>query len=260
MNSPLSTVTVPERFIGLWRRRLLETESQCDTHTDVWWLQTGSLYADLRQPHGLRPGKRSTPQQLALQQGFAGALEVQGDVLTWHRWLDFQPPSGVADVGRVHFENGQLIEEGVLAPYREVWECVAAASDDRVALALHSERMDSGEWRERRGVLVVLGDYFMFALDRSLHLSRGGDALAGRKSAFAVFRLDCEISFGVRDGRVPWEIQRSTLVERAGMSLQAVHGLPALDKNGQWRQIVPLPASVRRWRAVEIGAGFRGFA
>lgn len=258
MNGPLTTVTVPERFIGLWRRRLLETQSVRDARSDVWWLQTGNLYADLRQPPGSRPSKRTSPQQLALQQGFAGTLEVQGDVLTWHRWLDFQPPSGVADVGRVHFEDGQLIEEGVLVPYREVWECVAAASQDRVALALHSECIEGGEWRERRGVLVVLGDYFMFALDRGLQLSRSGD-IKGRNSAFAVFRLDCEISFGVRNGRVPWEIQRSTVAERAGMSLQAVHGLPELDEHGQWLQTVPLPASVRRWRAVELGSEFRGF-
>jgi hypothetical protein len=229
-----------------------------DTDTEVWWLQTGSLYADLRQPPA-PADKRATPQQLALQQGFAGELEVQGEVLTWHRWLDFQPPSGIADVGRVHFENGQLIEEGVLASYREVWERAAAASDDRLALALQSECADGGEWRARHGVLVVLGEFFMFALDPGLRLARGGALQSGRAGAFAVFRLDCEISFGVRRGRVPWEILRSTLPTREGMSLPAVHGLPEPDATGVWQQRVPVPAGVRRWQVVEIGAGFRGF-
>jgi hypothetical protein len=260
MNRSPSFAPVPERYVGLWRRRLLESESVRDTDTEVWWLQTGSLYADLRQPARMQPAARTTPLQLARQEGFAGALEVKGDLLTWHRWLDFRPPTGIADVGRMHFEGALLIEYGVHARYREVWERTAAASDDRLALALQSERADGGEWRARRGVLVVLGDYFMFALDPGLRLAHGSALKSGRAGAFAVFRLDCEISFGVRRGRVPWEIQHSSLPAREGMSLPAVHGLPEPDDSGVWQQRVPVPASVRRWQVVEIGAGFRGFA
>ena len=258
MNQLPSFTPVPERYVGLWRRRLLESETLRDTDTEVWWLQTGSLYADLRLPP-TPADKRATPQLLALQQGFAGELEVQDDLLTWHRWLDFQPPSGVADVGRVHFENGQLIEEGVLTSYREVWERAAAISDDRLALALQSECANGGEWRARHGVMVVLGEFFMFALDPGLRLSHGRAIQPGRAGAFAVFRLESEISFGIRHGRVPWEILRSTLPARVGISLTAVHGLPEPDDTNVWQQRVPVPAALRRWQVVELGAGFRGF-
>ncbi|MHB8455697.1 MAG: hypothetical protein ACYDDO_13625 [Acidiferrobacterales bacterium] len=247
------SATVPECFIGLWRRRVLESGPLHDTTTEAWRLQTGRLYADLRLPAGA-----PTPQCPTLRRGFAGPLEVQGDVLTWYHWLDVEPPTGIADVGQVHFEGDRLIERGVLASYREIWERTAAASDDRLALALRDECADGGEWRARRGVFVVLGDYFMLALDRSLFLSRGGTIPAGRVGAFAVFRLDCEISLGVRRGRVPWEIQRSTLPQREGQSLSAIHGLPEHDCGHEWLQRVHLPTALRRWQAVEIGTGFRG--
>jgi len=255
MSPASATDLVPERFVGLWRRRLLETESLRDMSTEVWWLQTGGLYADLHIP-----AATPAPSRLSRRQGFAGALEVRGEVLTWHRWLDVEPPTAVADVGRVHFEGDRLIELGMLASYREIWERAAVASDDRLALALRDECPDGGEWRARHGVFVVLGDYFMFALDRSLMLSRGSAMPKGHDSAFAVFRLDCEISFGIRRGRVPWEIQRSTLQPREGQSLLAVHGLPEPVSGYEWRQRVQIPTAVRRWQAIEIGAGFRGLA
>ena len=43
------------------------------------------------------------------------------------------------------------------------------------------------------------------------------------------------------------------------MSLPAVHGLPEPDDTNVWQQRVPVPAAVRRWQVVELGAGFRGF-
>ncbi len=254
LGSETSAGPVPEHFIGLWRRRLFETESQCDTTSEVWWLQTGELYADLHLPIAAaseRPSRR---------QGYAGALEVHGDVLTWHSWLDSRSATDIVDLGRVHFEGQSLIGQGARVSHREIWERVAAPSDDRLALVLRDERASTGEWRTRRGVFVVLGEYFMYALDRSLCLSRGGRMQSGRQSAFAVFQFDHEISFGVRHGRVPWEIQHSTLPHREGQSLLAVHGLPEPVTGCEWRQRVQIPAALRCWQAVEIGAGFKGLA
>ncbi|MFO1435691.1 MAG: hypothetical protein U1F34_04795 [Gammaproteobacteria bacterium] len=112
------------RFVtkGLWRR-LLEQNGQVDRDTAVYWLQIGRVYADIQfQPtvrcENLESTSVQTLQALARQQGFAGYLDVESNVLSWHRWLDYQPPAPVADIGRVHFERDVLVEHGVLADYR----------------------------------------------------------------------------------------------------------------------------------------------
>ena len=123
---------VPLEFRGLWRRRVLKTADLVDSETTVYWLQAGSIYADIRVPanrprcDSLDDASTGTLRGLAQQQGFAGNLQAEGNLLTWHRWLDYQPPTPVADVGRVHFENEVLIENGALASYMEEWIRVAA--------------------------------------------------------------------------------------------------------------------------------------
>jgi hypothetical protein len=195
----------PECYVGLWRRRLLHDAQGVDTSTRVYWLQTGSLYADIRMP-----AERDAVNGVALQQGFAGALEVEGNVLTWRRWLDFQPPTGVADVGRMRFTRlDEMVEEGVHADYREVWERIGPASPDRAAFALQVEYTHVGMPRRRAGVLVMVGEYFMFALDRLAALP-AGTRLAELAAGNALMReqrdqlFACEISLGRRRGPRPW--------------------------------------------------------
>ncbi len=241
----------PENLIGLWRRRLFETETVRDTDSEVWWLQTEELYAALHLPTAARDRR-------ARRQGNAGALKVSDDLLTWQGWFDNPKDADIADIRRMHFDGQNLIRQGIRAPLREIWERVAAPSDDRLVLALRDECTVAGDWRVRRGVFVVLGDYFMFALDRSLCLASGARMRSTHPSTFAVFRLEHEISFGVRHGQVSWEIRRSTLPYREGQSLIAVHGLPEPVTRCEWHQRVQIPAALRRWQAVEIGTRFTG--
>lgn len=252
---PLNRITIagsgPENLIGLWRRRLLETETVRDTGSEVWWLQTEELYAALHLPTAA-PGRR------ACRQGNAGALKVRDDLLVWQGWLGNPKDADIVDIRRMHFDGQNLVGQGVRAPLREIWERVAPPSDDRLALALRDECTAAGDRRVRRGVFVVLGDYFMFALDRSLCLASRARMGSTRPCTFAVFRLEHEISFGVRRGQVSWEIQRSTLPYREGQSLIAVHGLPEPVTRCEWHQRVQIPAALRRWQAVEIGARFTG--
>jgi len=86
--------TVPDAYLGVWRRRLLTTTAGLrDETSEVYWLQTASLHADLRLPGGqpVAPAASletcSHAQQLALseQAGFAGITEVNGDICQWHR-------------------------------------------------------------------------------------------------------------------------------------------------------------------------------
>ncbi|WP_253910894.1 hypothetical protein [Stutzerimonas zhaodongensis] len=44
--------SIPETYMGVWRRRLLTTSDGCrDETSDVYWLQTAHLHADVRIPH-----------------------------------------------------------------------------------------------------------------------------------------------------------------------------------------------------------------
>ena len=248
---------VPECYVGLWRRRLLQDTQGVDTTTQVFWLQSGTLYADIRIP-----AQRDAVSGVEMQQGFAGALEVDGSVLTWRRWLDFQPPAAVADVGRMRFTRlDQMIEEGVHADYREVWERVGPASLDRAAFTLQVEYACDGMPRRRAGVLVIVGDYFMFALDRLAALPAGmslaelaeGDALTceQRDQLFA-----CEISLGRRRGSRPWEVLHSTLPAHEGQSLFDVHGAWVRSNANTYEQRSSNGDSRRTWRQLEQGERF----
>ena len=250
--------TVPAEYRGLWRRRLLQTPQHTDRSTLVYWLQTGSLYADLRLP---AERARDDPQALARQQGFAGLLKVEGNRLTWERWLDFQPPAA-PDVGRVHFEGEVLVEHGVHAEYREEWERVQAAGADSVALSLEAELDARGRQADRRGVLVACGDYFLFALDRRCALPPAPDlgTLLGdnrytreEKRAF----LDCPIDFGAREPDGVWRVRHSTLPAHEQRDLAELHGGWRSD-GPQYVLQTRAGGVFRRWRVLEQGAAFRG--
>lgn len=263
MTEPLpAEVPVPDRYVGLWRRSVLEDARGTDTTTRVYWLQSGSLYADIRVPAAR--GQATTPCVLTMQQGFAGRLEVKGAHLRWQRWLDYQPPGGLADLGRVHFRGQDLlVEEGVLVPYVETWERIAPASADRAAFVLQEEQFAADTSRPRNGVLIVVGDWFMYALDRPLPLPAATNlaqlhANAELAAPLREVLFDCEISLGLRDaGRIPWEIGLSTLPQHEGRGLFEVHG--AMRRlQGEIFEQRDARGTRRRWQCVERGPQFRG--
>jgi hypothetical protein len=219
--SPAVT-TVPAWLRGLWRRRSIAwPDGRLDDTTVVYWLQTASAFADIRIPAG-RPGlgdvaspfSDAQVRWLARQGGFAGWAELHGDRCRWHRQIDFQPPTGLPDEGRLRWQDGVLIEEGVHEPYVEVWERVAVGTNAvRVARA-------AGE----REMLVVCGDIFLFARARRTPLPPADSletlvrAAAGGPAIAAL--LDCEISFGTcAGGAAGWEIRLSTIPARLGCRL-----------------------------------------
>lgn len=227
--------TVPPELCGLWRRVVLETPgAPPDTTTRVWWLQTPTLYVDLRVP----AERRSVPSRstldaasdadlaaLALQAGFAGQTWLDGTLCRWRREIDYQPPSGVPDEGRLRIDDGWIVEDGVHAAYREVWQREDDSTGDWIAR----------RWTERDGrpdaricYLVAGGDWFLFARARSgppleqapslpeLLAVRGLD----RSSRIAL--LDFEISLGHRDPHAAprtWRVEVSTLPHREGEPL-----------------------------------------
>lgn len=153
---------------GHWRRDWLRwpgCDGEDDETTRVHWLQAGSLYADIRVPAG-RPktgGARcladldpSALRKLMRAEGFAGTITLDGDICTWHRRINWHGrPEGV-DAGRMRFEDGALIEDGVHAHYRELWRQIEGPP-------LSASRIAGGGLE---GVLVSSGAEFLVALGR----------------------------------------------------------------------------------------------
>ncbi|MDX2350931.1 hypothetical protein [Stutzerimonas xanthomarina] len=219
--------SVPESYLGVWRRRLLTTtDGRRDETSDVYWLQTAQLHADIRIPHPPTASASlatcSQAQQLDLceQSGFAGLTLVEGDICQWQRLIDYQPPGAAPDIGRMRFEGAdQLLEDGLDGRYHEVWQRVPESEGTNWGLWLRS-----ADEPERQACLLVAGDYFMFAADRPVALDADGsrlrDQVARAAPAKRLELLACEISFGrQRNGATPWMISHSTLPGRVGDSL-----------------------------------------
>lgn len=213
---------VPVNYLGVWRRRLLETPTLRDEHSHVFWLQTPHWHADLRIPAG-RPGFSGVNALaecddaqlawLARQQGFCGLTQVDGDTCTWHRQMDFQPARDRRDIGRMVFDGERLTETGIEADYLERWERLPHSRGGTAALELVWE---AGEPPSCPTWLFVAGDCFMYVRGRTRPLPKAADlsqlvTLSQSSHSQLLDWLNFEISFGYRKGPSPWRIEHSTL-------------------------------------------------
>lgn len=213
---------VPARYRGVWRRTLLAAPGLRDTSTTVLWLQTPHWHADLRIPAG-RPdfsgvdglGQCSAEQKawLAGQQGFAGVTEVAehagAELCTWHRVMDFQPPSPTPDAGTMRFAPDRLVETGIHQAYVEHWIKLPESENGFAVL----ERADAGDARAfPPEMLFVAGEFVMHVRDRATQWNSGIDnGVAFREAVRSEEQgalLDMEISFGKRTLR-GWKIQHA---------------------------------------------------
>jgi hypothetical protein len=168
---------VPARYRGIWRRSLLATPEMRDTTTTVYWMQAPNWHADIRIPAG-RPDFSgvasldacSAAQRawLATQQGFAGITRVTrdlaGEVCTWQRRIDLQPPQPAPDEGWMRFEPDRLVETGKHASYLEHWHRLPGTSERMAVL-----RADGGDPARAAEMLFLAGGYAMH-----LRLAHGG--------------------------------------------------------------------------------------
>jgi len=218
---------VPEWLHGSWRRAWIRRGATRASDVAVHYVQTPRMFADLRVLDA-RPRVGATSfadatdadlSALAEQWGFAGFATADGDVVTWHHELDFQPDEpGEVDVGRVERVGNAMLEHALDGAYTELWWRVASG-DGRYFAA---ERRAGGRLE---GLLVVAGDAFMYVRDRAVPLPEAkslrelvDDPNRGR--AAKISYLDCEISAGrARGGARPWAIERSTLPWREGCAL-----------------------------------------
>jgi hypothetical protein len=237
---------VPDRYLGVWVRTLLETPEGRDTTTWVRWQQCGPWHADLRVPALL---DRTTSTGLARQQGFCGvtaitpARQEQPEVCTWHRQADFQPPRSTPDAGHMVFEGPhRVIETGVHGQYLEVWERLP----DSVGRQLVLMRPDAaGAHPQER--LLISGSHLVRVRPRRAAWpadTRPDEDLAtllGRHPALTDPLLDMEISFGRLEAGL-WTIERSSM---PALEQQVIPFRVELGAQGQavvaWGEAVPTP-------------------
>ena len=238
---------VPDHYLGVWQRLSLESAAGVDTATRVYWLQTPVLHADIRVPadrpvfrekHGLQDLTIDELRLLTRQQGFAGVTQVADDICEWYRHIDYQPPTGGRDIGRMAFNTDRIVEDGLESSYREVWQRLPDSTGANLALRFVEEPASGACAVPRKGYLVASGDYFIFVRDRVAPLPKS-PSLALLLEALTLTQdqiiamLDCEISFGRRlGGGMLWEIQLSTLPFREGRALFSEAEWTLIAKHG----------------------------
>jgi len=227
---------VPDWLVGLWRRESITLDDgSVDATTTVYWAQSPREFIDIRipadRPDVGRVGDLSelSPRQmlaLANQKGFAGYTELEADLCTWHRQIDFRPSTGRPDTGMVRVEGDTLYEEGdpesvVGAGYREVYR--RESGGGRLCAALTREAKNRG--REGQiapaAMLILMDDHFMYARDRTAPLPSAETLkeLITQKLAEAPSSahqlLDCEVSVGhLGTGAAASRIDLSTIPTR----------------------------------------------
>jgi hypothetical protein len=232
---------LPSWFLGAWEREWIRRAGVTSSTMTVRFLQTPTMFGDLRIPldRPKFPHARSladlTDAELATlagQRGFFGHTTVAGDIATWHHEIDYQPPDGQDDVGRIErLGTSGMLEHALDASYVERWWPLS--SGDGKFLAVRVTRLEGGVQRLDR-VLLVAGDHFVYARNRSKDLPVA-DSLADLFAKTHATRetvlgyLDCELSHGyVRGGSAPWTIFESTLPWREGSRLDFA-GLISVD-------------------------------
>jgi len=220
----------PEWLTGVWERKALWIEgAEPDYSTRVFYVQTPTLYGDIRIPESRTdvPNANSFEdladnqlEELAVQEGFAGHVETVDDVVTWHREIDFQPPSEIPDVGRCRVDKPYMIETGIHIDYSEKWLRIDDGNGQ--FLAMHSDG-DGSEIADQ--ILVVAGNHFLYARGRKYEMEpmKSFSHLLQSKvfnREQVIGYLDCEFSYGrIRGGKKPWEISLSTLPFKEGKLL-----------------------------------------
>ena len=244
---------VPGWLSGVWQREWIEERGLRSSTLDVHYLQTPSFFGDVRIPrdrphlsHASSFADLSDQElhALAQQRGFAGRTTLLGTTATWHHQIDFQPPDGAEDTGRLDLLPGRrLHENGLDGSYIESWK--SATDGDGRFLVIQTERGG----RPQR-LLLVVGDYFVFVRNRIRDLPSAAslDSLIASthpSRAQIIAYLDCDFSFGrVHGGSIAWEIQRSTLPWREGHRLEFVDELKVVTEGNR---VLPRTPGSERW-------------
>jgi len=149
-------MSVPKELVGAWRRSgILVDGNRVVDYSDVIWLQTPEVFADIRLPIDPnlvpQPGV-AVPDFFYDSFAFAGTTDWETPTITWNHALDSNPDSG-ADSNRIEWARGVALEHGVApsgdvdVPFTEEW---LRMTDDDVtwSAVLESDfaRVEVGNW------------------------------------------------------------------------------------------------------------------
>ena len=223
---PINNTDVPDEYVGAWH--MLSNSER------GFWLQTHRLHASLTIPLE-RPdysGRLSWADfsdddllLLAHQGGVAGACIAQDNILHRRRQIDYLPRRGDPYLRRMQRKAALLTDETLDGRDQLVWALLADSHNEIIALRFQDAGIGADSDDQRRGYLLVVGEYFMFVRDRVMATQRA-DSLATLielkepERAQVIALLDFEISFGMRPAdNSPWLIQQSTIPQREGKVL-----------------------------------------
>ncbi len=256
----MATVPVPSWIIASWERLWVidntnDKKSQPTNTVNVRNIQTPTLFGDCRIPKNRPafPKAKSLDdlsdkelETLYPQEGFSGYTTTEGYIVTWHHEIDYQPPDGSIDIGRFQLLGGRnVLEHGVQSPYLEHWWRLEEPGT--YFLGVKTVR-NLGHNRQRiHEIFSVAGDHFIYARNRAFDLPMA-NSMADlikkekykRKQILEV--LDLEVSHGfVLGGRVPWEVQFSTLPFKENKPLDFASEIAVDPKTGQLSAKKPTP-------------------
>jgi hypothetical protein len=223
---------------GVWTRDWIQKDKVKSNTVNVHYLQTPTYFSDIRIPKD-RPRFAAAAsftdlsdgdlRLLAKQSGFIGSTTMVGAVATWHHDMQYQPPDGTQDTGRLQrIAKGRMLEHGLDGSYTEAWRSVTDGQGRYLVIR-------TARFGRLFRALVVVGDQFVYARNRATELPRAVSFDALIESTHAtreqiVEYLDCELSAGrVRGGSVPWEIEQSTLPWREGRHLDFIDEITTPD-------------------------------
>jgi len=242
-----SNTPVPVWLIAAWERLYaLDNNGQHDSSVNVRNIQTPTLFGDVRIPKN-RPAFPNAKtladltngelETLYPQEGFSGHTTVEGYITTWHHEIDYQPPDGTIDIGRLEFTGGRsMFEYGVQASYTEHWWNLA--SGDGACFGARVLKRQPGALDRIWEILSVNGDHFIYARNRAKDLPMANslaDLIKNTNATRAdiLSYLDCEVSHGfVQGGSQPWEIRFSTLPFCTGQRLSFIDRIVVDPKTG----------------------------
>jgi len=201
----LSALAVPGWVRGVWQRTVIRAEGAEDDRTStVIWIQTPTLYADIRVP------AKGETSPLADEAGFAGWLDVEGQVCRWRRPIDLKPGPDDADQGAMFRDGELLVEVGLLANYCEDYRLIDPAT--RCFAASRGEfAIENGSVRFAPDgpldILVAAGPYVTHARRNGMSALRHGRVESGK----VTFDLAVGDPVVFRGGEGPWTVWTETL-------------------------------------------------
>jgi hypothetical protein len=232
---------------GCFRRRSITFfTGETDTETQVLWLQTRGLTADLRLPArrptltGATPLAERAPEEvsaLAEVEGGLARTRWDGRAMHWSDWTSFQTHDRWPEPGLLARVGDCLIEHAPSGAYVEDWRLQPSEDGPLVGLRLREERdAATGTVRHRGGGLVVCGRHAALVLGRPTPLPVKGTIAEivrahgqDRDIMRALFAF--EASYGTRVAGA-FTVAASTNPLREGQALLALDDFSYAEDHG----------------------------